>query len=263
MDIWSLGCCIVQMATGRRPWSTLENEWSVMYHVVTGHPPLPDASQLSSDGIDFLKKCFTRNPMKRPTAGELLSHQWIVHYLENYHQEDMLEQNGEYGEYDYDYAGGSAPMSGGAGGIQSFNNGSGGDGSGLIPQGADYFSGDHYNQHQQHSQLSHHNELPVARSIGSVHSFERPLVRSIPNSLAIEGIANSHINGEQAQAYFRGIAAKNANNFSDSHESSSASPPISRTSSAANSQRSVMSNSILDAIARASEEVEERERQEN
>ncbi|KAI7858748.1 hypothetical protein BDC45DRAFT_531295 [Circinella umbellata] len=258
MDIWSLGCCIVQMATGRRPWSTLENEWSVMYHVVTGHPPLPDAAQLSSDGIDFLKKCFTRNPMKRPTASELLSHQWIVHYLENYHQEDMMEQNGE---YDYDYAAGPASMSGGAGGVQSFNNGSAGDGSGIIPPGPDYFSGDHYNQQQQHSQLPHHNESSIVRSIGSIHSFERPLVRSIPNSLAIEGIGNSHTNGEQAQAYFRDIAAKNAHNFSDSHESHSESPPISRTSSAANSQRSVMSNSILDAIARASEEVEERERQ--
>ncbi|CAO3588944.1 unnamed protein product [Absidia cylindrospora] len=90
MDIWSLGCCIVQMATGRRPWSTLENEWSVMYHVVTGHPPLPDASQLSEPGIDFLKKCFTRNPTHRPSAAELLAHPWITKYLESYNDESLL-----------------------------------------------------------------------------------------------------------------------------------------------------------------------------
>ncbi|KAG1226822.1 hypothetical protein G6F35_002781 [Rhizopus arrhizus] len=83
MDIWSLGCCIVQMATGRRPWSTLENEWSVMYHVVTGHPPLPDESQLSRLGIDFLRKCFVRDPRKRPTAEELLKHPWIDNYVEH------------------------------------------------------------------------------------------------------------------------------------------------------------------------------------
>ncbi|KAI9246471.1 hypothetical protein BDA99DRAFT_526957 [Phascolomyces articulosus] len=266
MDIWSLGCCIVQMATGRRPWSTLENEWSVMYHVVTGHPPLPDASQLSSDGIDFLKKCFTRNPMKRPTANELLSHRWIVHYLENYYQEDMMEQNGEY-EYEYDYAaaGGSASISaGGGGGMQSFNNGSAVAG-GVMTPGTDYFDSDHHPQHSSHhsnSNLPHHPEPSNPRSIGSIHSFERPLVRSIPNSLAIEGIANSHINGEQAQAYFRDIAARNATNFgSDGHDSRPGSPSMSRNNSAANSQRSVMSNSIMDAIARASEEVEERERQ--
>lgn len=80
MDIWSLGCCIVQMATGRRPWSTLENEWSVMYHVVTGQPPLPECSQLSELGINFLEKCFIRNPNKRPTAKELLNHPWITSF---------------------------------------------------------------------------------------------------------------------------------------------------------------------------------------
>ena len=89
MDIWSLACCIVQMATGRRPWSTLENEWSVMYHVVTGHPPLPDSTQLSPLGIEFLQLCFTRNPAKRPTAQELLNHPWIVKFLEeNYYTEE-------------------------------------------------------------------------------------------------------------------------------------------------------------------------------
>ncbi|KAI7883718.1 hypothetical protein K492DRAFT_175043 [Lichtheimia hyalospora FSU 10163] len=80
MDIWSLGCCIVQMVTGRRPWSTLENEWSVMYHVVTGQPPLPECSQLSALGMNFLEKCFTRNPNKRPTAKELLNHPWITSF---------------------------------------------------------------------------------------------------------------------------------------------------------------------------------------
>ncbi|KAK9717340.1 Suppressor of Sensor Kinase (SLN1) [Basidiobolus ranarum] len=76
-DIWSLGCCILEMTTGRRPWSNLDNEWAVMYHVVTGHPPLPDQSQLSEMGMDFLKKCFTRSPSSRPTAQELLQHPWV------------------------------------------------------------------------------------------------------------------------------------------------------------------------------------------
>ncbi|KAF0464858.1 MAP kinase kinase kinase wis4 [Gigaspora margarita] len=77
MDIWSLGCCVLEMATGRRPWSNLDNEWAVMYHVVTGHPPLPDPSQLSELGIDFLKQCFTRSPQLRPSAEELLQHPWV------------------------------------------------------------------------------------------------------------------------------------------------------------------------------------------
>lgn len=78
-DIWSLGCVILEMATGRRPWSTLDNEWAIMYNIARGNPPqLPTEDQLSEMGIDFLKKCFERDPAKRSTAAELLQHPWIV-----------------------------------------------------------------------------------------------------------------------------------------------------------------------------------------
>ena len=78
-DIWSLGCVILEMATGRRPWSTLDNEWAIMYNIAQGNPPqFPADDQLSPDGIDFLKRCFQRDPSKRSSAAELLQHQWIV-----------------------------------------------------------------------------------------------------------------------------------------------------------------------------------------
>ncbi|KAK5213025.1 Suppressor of Sensor Kinase (SLN1) [Exophiala xenobiotica] len=78
-DIWSLGCVILEMTTGRRPWSTLDNEWAIMYNIAQGNPPqLPAEDQLSSSGLDFLKKCFERDPAKRSTAAELLQHPWIV-----------------------------------------------------------------------------------------------------------------------------------------------------------------------------------------
>lgn len=78
-DIWSLGCVILEMATGRRPWSTLDNEWAIMYNIAQGNPPqMPAEDQLSEEGVDFLKRCFERDPSRRSSAAELLQHRWIV-----------------------------------------------------------------------------------------------------------------------------------------------------------------------------------------
>ena len=78
IDIWSLGCVILEMATGRRPWANLDNEWAIMWNIASGHSPqLPTADQLSCPGIDFLTKCFIRDPKQRPSAAELLQHEWV------------------------------------------------------------------------------------------------------------------------------------------------------------------------------------------
>ena len=77
-DIWSLGCVVLEMATGRRPWSTLDNEWAIMYNIAQGNAPqLPSKDQLSPSGISFLKKCFDKDPSRRATAAELLQCDWI------------------------------------------------------------------------------------------------------------------------------------------------------------------------------------------
>ncbi|TFY63246.1 hypothetical protein EVJ58_g3363 [Rhodofomes roseus] len=52
MDIWSLGCVVLECATGHKPWSNLDNEWAIMFHigVATQHPPLPEPEQLTPYG---------------------------------------------------------------------------------------------------------------------------------------------------------------------------------------------------------------------
>ncbi|KAI9759084.1 MAG: Suppressor of Sensor Kinase (SLN1) [Chaenotheca gracillima] len=79
VDVWSLGCVILEMATGRRPWASLDNEWAIMYNIAQGNPPqMPAKGELSPEGVDFLRKCFERDPIRRSSAPELLQHEWIM-----------------------------------------------------------------------------------------------------------------------------------------------------------------------------------------
>ncbi|CCE65759.1 hypothetical protein TPHA_0M01840 [Tetrapisispora phaffii CBS 4417] len=82
-DVWSLGCVILEMITGKRPWAHLDNEWAIMYHVAAGHiPPFPNKNELSKAGFTFLKRAIVQKPDKRATAVELLTHPWIVEIRE-------------------------------------------------------------------------------------------------------------------------------------------------------------------------------------
>lgn len=80
MDVWAVGCVILECATGHRPWSNLDNEWAIMFRIgiAVEHPPLPEPYQLSELGIDFIRQCLTVDPEERPTAEDLMSHPWIV-----------------------------------------------------------------------------------------------------------------------------------------------------------------------------------------
>ncbi|KAK4482890.1 hypothetical protein RD792_010063 [Penstemon davidsonii] len=71
-DIWSVGCTVIEMATGKAPWSQQYQEVAALFHVGTtkSHPPIPD--HLSVEAKDFLLKCLQKEPHLRATASELL-----------------------------------------------------------------------------------------------------------------------------------------------------------------------------------------------
>eukprot|EP00250_Pteridium_aquilinum_P005821 c15855_g1_i1 orf=395-2476(+) len=73
-DIWSVGCTVIEMATGKPPWSQQFQEVAALFHIGTtkSHPPIPE--HLSHEAKDFLLKCLKKEPHLRPTATELLQH---------------------------------------------------------------------------------------------------------------------------------------------------------------------------------------------
>ncbi|XP_028757605.1 mitogen-activated protein kinase kinase kinase 5 isoform X2 [Neltuma alba] len=83
VDIWSLGCTIIEMLTGKPPWSDFEGP-QAMFKVLHNSPPIPET--LSSAGKDFLQKCFERDPANRPCAAKLLEHAFV----QNLHDQDAL-----------------------------------------------------------------------------------------------------------------------------------------------------------------------------
>lgn len=57
-DVWSLGISLVQLATGKLPYSNQKflTEFELLTHIVHAPPPLPDQENFSPQFYDFLSK---------------------------------------------------------------------------------------------------------------------------------------------------------------------------------------------------------------
>eukprot|EP00758_Cryptobia_borreli_P016292 Tbor_TRINITY_DN6098_c0_g1::TRINITY_DN6098_c0_g1_i1::g.10394::m.10394 len=82
-DVWSAGCTVAEMLIGRAPWVPMQNPMGVMYKLANtkGWPDaIPrDVKELGGcpHVIDFLDKCFERNPVLRPECTVMLAHPFL------------------------------------------------------------------------------------------------------------------------------------------------------------------------------------------
>ncbi|KAL5213537.1 hypothetical protein ABZP36_024384 [Zizania latifolia] len=76
VDIWSLGCTIIEMATAKHPWYQYEDV-AAIFKIANSKdtPEIPEC--FSKEGKDFLSLCLKRDPAQRPSAALLLGHPFV------------------------------------------------------------------------------------------------------------------------------------------------------------------------------------------
>ncbi|OSX68556.1 hypothetical protein BU14_2585s0001, partial [Porphyra umbilicalis] len=75
VDVWSLGCTVMELATGRRPWHELTAMSALVALSKSRTPPLPPG--LSPACRNFLGTCWVRDPARRPSAAQLRRHPFL------------------------------------------------------------------------------------------------------------------------------------------------------------------------------------------
>ncbi|KAF8112061.1 hypothetical protein N665_0068s0028 [Sinapis alba] len=75
LDLWSVGCLVLEMYTGVIPWEGLELDDIATRLLSDQAPEIPDT--LPSDAKDFIRTCFSRNPEEKGSAHELLLHPFL------------------------------------------------------------------------------------------------------------------------------------------------------------------------------------------
>ncbi|CAH8361856.1 unnamed protein product [Eruca vesicaria subsp. sativa] len=75
LDLWSVGCLVLEMYTGVIPWESLEIDDIATRLLSAQAPEIPET--LPSDAKDFIQTCFSRKPEERGSASELLSHPFL------------------------------------------------------------------------------------------------------------------------------------------------------------------------------------------
>lgn len=77
VDVWSLGITCIELAERKPPLFNM-NAMSALYHIAQNDPPvLSSPDHWSSLFVEFVQLCLKKQPAARPTADDLLQHEFV------------------------------------------------------------------------------------------------------------------------------------------------------------------------------------------
>ena len=89
-DIWSVGCTATELVEGVPPYSCYDPQKAMIRIIRNGFAGFRNPKNLSPEFKNFVFKCVHKNPKKRWTAWQLLSHPWIKQ-IETCNREEILK----------------------------------------------------------------------------------------------------------------------------------------------------------------------------
>eukprot|EP00755_Sulcionema_specki_P010406 Sspe_Gene.46392::Locus_23173_Transcript_1_1_Confidence_1.000_Length_2953::g.46392::m.46392 len=88
-DIWSVGITVIELTTGVPPLSDIKDPFAVMFRIARSCDPPPIPDFFAPNTAEFVRMCLQVDPLRRPTASQLLT----VPYVEQAYEDEPQEGN--------------------------------------------------------------------------------------------------------------------------------------------------------------------------